>query len=211
MRTHTLVAIAVFSILGVSGCGNKDDAQVKTEKQKPGRVAVVDLNEVARRLGRDQYMVSALKQTQQSLNESLKVVQASYVEQIKEKQEELGVGQEGVKIEDDEAKKLLGMQQQANLNVNQARKQAISRLSQQRTRLISDFRNEVRPIADKVAKEKGLTIVLTKSDTILFSHDDSVDITDEVAKRLKAISPPAAVTAQQPQALQPQQQDTQQK
>lgn len=213
MHKSAFVLFAGISTLVVSGCGwfgGKDDGQAKAEKALPGGVAVVDLDEVARRLGRDQYMLDTLKQTQQTLNERLEVVQASYVKQIEEKQEALGVGKEGVEISEDATKTLLGMKRQAGLNLNQARKQAISSLTQQRTQLVANFRSEVRPVASEVAKEKGLSIVLSKNDTVLFTHEDAVDITAEVAKRLKASGAGSAVkTARQPQAVQPVTQGTQ--
>jgi Skp family chaperone for outer membrane proteins len=206
MRTSAFVIVVGLISFCVSGCGwfgGKDDAEAKTEKAVPGRVAVVDLDEIARRVGRDQYMIDRLKQTQQTLNERLEVVQASYVKQIKQKQETLGVGNEGVEISDEDTKTLLGMQREAGLNLNQARKEAISSLTQRRTQLVATFRNEVRPIASEVAKEKGLSIVLTKNDTVLFTHEDAVDITDEVAKRLRASGAGSVKTAQQPRPLQP--------
>jgi Skp family chaperone for outer membrane proteins len=206
MRTSAFVTVAALVSLCVSGCGwfgGKNDTEAKVEKSVPGRVAVVDLDEIARRVGRDQYMIDTLKQTQQTLNERLEVVQASYVKQIKQKQETLGVGNEGVEITDEDTKTLLGMQREAGLNLNQARKEAISSLTQRRTQLVASFRNEVRPIASEVAKEKGLSIVLTKNDTVLFTHEDAVDITDEVAKRLRTSGLGSIKTAQQPRPLQP--------
>lgn len=214
MRTNVFVAVAGCVVLGISGCGwfgGKDAAEEKGGKPEAGRVAIVDLDEVARRLGRDQYMLSALKQSQQTLNEQLQVAQASYVKQIEAKQEKLGLGQEGVEIPDDEAKKLLEMRRNAGLYLNQARKQGISRLNKERTQLIQDFRELVKPVAREVASEGGLSIVLVKNDAILFVHEDAVDITDEVALRLKDNGAGIAThTAQQP-ATQSSSQATQQR
>lgn len=211
MRASTFVIAAGLVALSMAGC-NKDETHVHAPQDEHGRVAVVDLNEVARRLGRDQYMAAALKQSQQSLNEQLGVVQAAYVKEIEKKKEELGIVGEDVELNDEAVKTLLGMRQQANVNLNQARQQAISSLGQVRTKLIADFRSEVRPVASQVAKDKGLSVVLTKNDSVLFTHDDAIDITDEVAKQLKASgSSPAVSTAQQPRAVQPANQGTQQK
>jgi Skp family chaperone for outer membrane proteins len=210
MRQGAFVVVAGIATLVVSGCGwfgGKDDAEAKSDKPVSGRVAVVDLDEVARRLGRDQVMVSTLKQTEQTLNEKLEVVQASYVKQIEQKQEKLGVGQEGIEVSEDDSKTLLGMKRQAGLNLNQARKQAINTLNQHRLQLIVSYRKEVKPVAREVAKERGLSVVLTKNDNLLFVHEDAVDITDEVAKRMRAISPPPVAKV----ATQPASQGTQQK
>lgn len=208
MRTTALVMAAGLVSLCMTGCGwfgGKDDAEASAKKTAQGLVAVVDLDEVARRLGRDQYMANTLKQTQQTLSERLGVVQASYVEQIKKKQEEFGVGQEDIELSDEAVKKLLGMKRQAGLNLNQARKEALSSLNKQKLQLVGSFRSEVKPIAKEVAKEKGLSVVLTKNETVLFAHEDSVDITNEVVKRLKAngAAAPVARTAAQPRPVPP--------
>ena len=59
------------------------------------------------------------------------------------------------------------------------------------------YAHGVQMIAQEVAKEKGLNVVITKNDT-LFSYESAVDITDEVAKRMRKTA--GTRTAQQPAA-----------
>jgi len=177
--TFILSIVAVCSI----GCEKfgSDDAHATS---RLGGVAIIDLDKLATQLGRDVQMVDSLQQQQQSLSEQLKVVQASFVEQIDQKKVEFGE-----ELTDEQTQQLLGMQQQAGFKLNQARQRAIGNLNQHRVQLIASFREEVKPVVRKVAAAKGLSIVITKNDTVVFTHEDTVDITDDVALALKASRP----------------------
>ncbi len=190
MRTSAFLTVAGVASLLLTGCGwFGGDADSHSSK---GGVAVLDLDEVAKILGRDTVMANSLKERQESLSEQLKTVQASYVKQIDEKKTEFGLGDEGVELTDEQTKTLLGMQRQAGLQLNEVRQKAINNLSAHRVQLISAFRSEVKPIAESVAAELGMSIVITKNDSVVFSYVDTVDITKDVASRLKAHSPPAS-------------------
>ena len=69
--------------------------------------------------------------------------------------------------------------------------------------MINRFREEVKSVARKVASDKGLSIVVTKNDSVIFAYDSTVDITNEVADQLLLAAPksggkPAATTAAKP-------------
>ena len=50
--------------------------------------------------------------------------------------------------------------------------------------LISRFREEIKPVALKVATGKGLGIVQLKSDLTILANEPALDITDEVVAEL---------------------------
>jgi Skp family chaperone for outer membrane proteins len=194
-----------FSILGLLllasiGCNSEktDVATAEAPDARPtaaqplGAVAVIDLDDIARRLGRDVAMEKAVKQQESALNQQLQTVQASYNQQINEKQREFGDS-----LNDEDAKLLLTMKQRANLNLNDARRRAQSELTQHRFKLISLFREEIKPVARDVAKSKGLSIIVTRNDTVIYAYDTAVDITDEVFEKVLARQPkPAPVAAE---------------
>ena len=60
---------------------------------------------------------------------------------------------------------------------------AATRQAQVRAQLIKQFREEVRPIAEQVAKDKGASVVLLTNDNVLW-YDPTVDITDGVIAQI---------------------------
>jgi Skp family chaperone for outer membrane proteins len=101
----------------------------------------------------------------------------------------------------DEAKNFIRLQQTANLKFNQLKQEADAQLGQHRQRLIDDFRKDAKPIAEKVAKTRGFSTVVTKNDSFVFAYDEGVDITSEVIQLMSAEAParPAARTAAKPE------------
>ena len=49
----------------------------------------------------------------------------------------------------------------------------------------TDFREEIKPIAEKVATERGLNTVVTKDNPFILSYGPNADITDAVIARIK--------------------------
>lgn len=190
MRRMLLPILALLAGISLCGCNSHDDSPAETASPK-GTAAIVDLDAVARRLGRDVEMVGAVKSRAGALNEQLKAVQVQYEQELTEQKEQFGEERTA-----EETEKLLNMQSTANLQINQLRQQAQANLSQHQQALVQQYRDQVRPIAQKVAEEKGLSIVFTKIDTIVFSYESAVDITDEVADRMSKLPrTPAARTA----------------
>jgi Skp family chaperone for outer membrane proteins len=76
-----------------------------------------------------------------------------------------------------------------------------------KARVVNGFRDEMKPVARRIAAEKGLGVVVTKNETVLFTYDDAVDVTDEVAAELlsrrgstppEESPPPPSRTARKP-------------
>ncbi|QDU95015.1 OmpH family outer membrane protein [Lignipirellula cremea] len=192
MRTALFVLATVC--LTAIGCNSASS---------PSGVAVIDLDEVARRLGRDIKMTEMIKAGEGVVNQQLATVQASYEQQLSDKKAEFGE-----EATEEANKTLAQMHQQASFQFNQARQQAAAKLSQHRAQLIQQFREEVKPIAREAAAAKGYNIVLTKNDSVLFDFASTHDVTEEVIAAMsksdyKAPQPittkPAASTAAKPE------------
>jgi len=167
-----------------SAVANKDAAEEHNHSPtEASGIAVVDLDAVARRIGRDIAMNDSLQNQEGSLNEELATVQKSYLDQIASKENEFGA-----QPNEEQLKTIQAMKQQANLKLNQARQEAVAKLSTQRTQMIAQFREETKPVARRVAAERGLGIVVTKNDNVIFAYDAKYDITDEVVARMTASS-----------------------
>ncbi len=197
-------ALLLFVGLGlaIGGC-NKGADQAGDGARPAGQqsgVAVVDMDEVARRLGSDVSIVQAIKESQASLNRQLQTLQTSLQGQYQE-QQRLVEGQLAEGAQDQTAvKQLQGFGQQLNVQFAQAQQKAKSEINTHRGQLLQRFREEVKPVARELAAQRGLGVVITKNDSVLLTFDDAHDITDAVVEKLlsrrtvvQSANPPATV------------------
>jgi Skp family chaperone for outer membrane proteins len=191
MRAYWLTAAACLGLVNVGGCTRQ---AVSTPTTTVGAVAVIDLDEIARRLGSDKQIVSSISQRQTSLSQQLVDLAKNYKQQIEEQQK---------KLSDAGDKKgdvtLANWQQQANAKLNEVKQQAEVQLQQHRATLIAQFREEIKPAARRVAQSRGLSVIVTKNDSVLYDFAPATDITDAVVAELQASrQQPAPAVAQAP-------------
>jgi Skp family chaperone for outer membrane proteins len=149
-----------------------------------GGVAIVDLDEVARRLGREAEMSQSIQSAAGALNQRLTAVQKDAEGKLKAIQAELGTDPNP-----EEAQQFVRQARSAQIQFNQLKQQAQQQLGNHRRQLVSQFRQETQPVAAKVAKQKGFTTVVTRNDAVVFSYYDAVDITDDVIALMSAEAP----------------------
>ena len=166
----TILAATVFSM----GCGS----------ERTGGVAVVDLDRVANELGRSTVMLQRLQQQQNGLNQKLASVKTSFEAQLTEKIDELPE-----EPSEEETAKFLNMKRKANIQLASYKQKATNALGQLKNSAIEGFRAEAMPVARAVAKERGLSVVLTSNDSVVFAFDEAVDITDDVIAQLEKTAP----------------------
>jgi Skp family chaperone for outer membrane proteins len=187
-RNLMTAAVAVVAAFAVGwACSNYTSSK--------GGVAVVDLDEIAKQLGRSEQMANTVQATAGTLSDRL--VKAGNQLNAQLAKMKAGLGE---MPSQEDAQKYLQTQRAAQLQFNQATQQVRNALDQTRVKLVADFRTETRPHAQKVAAEKGLHTVFTKNDAVVFAFDDAVDITDEVIALMKAEGLAAAPTAAPAQA-----------
>lgn len=146
-------------------------------------VAVVDLDAVAKRLGKDKQILQMIDQRQSSLNEQLVAAQKSLIQQLNQKKNEFG------ELNDVEAKQLEQLQNQANSILATSKSQAQSNLTIYQQEVVNRFRTETKPIVMKLAAKKGCRVVLSKNDSVVFAFDSTVDLTDDLVAYLQSQSP----------------------
>jgi len=191
MRVYLLMTAVCLGFVAAVGC-NRQAASTPTTSV--GAVAVIDLDEIARRLGSDKQIVSSISQRQTSLSQQLVDLAKNYKQQIEEQQK---------KLSDAGDKKgdvtLANWQQQANAKLNEVKQQAEVQLQQHRATLIAQFREEIKPAARRVAQSRGLSVIVTKNDSVLYDFAPATDITDAVVAELQASrQQPAPAVAQAP-------------
>jgi Skp family chaperone for outer membrane proteins len=172
MKSFALVFVTV-ACLGYVGCD-------RVANPSNGPVAVVDLDAVAQKLGRDKQILQLIEQRQVSLNEQLASAQNSLIQQLNQKKNEFG------DLSDEESKQLVQLQNQANTIIATTRTQAQSNLSSFQQEVVNRFRAETKPIVMELAAKKGCRVVLSKNDSVVFAFDATVDLTDEVAAAMQA-------------------------
>jgi len=183
-----------FLALGPLGCGLQAPATT-TQTAAPvaaGGLAVIDLDAVAKAVGRADDMNQMLKIQEGALNQSLNKIGASFQEQIDKKKAEVGA-----EPTPEQTKEVAKLQIEAQSRLTNTKRQAQSRLSQYQQQLVAQFRDEVRPIAQQVAQQKGLSVVIPRNEGLLLSVDPGADITAEVTKAF------LAKMATQPKAAMP--------
>lgn len=170
MTIALLTTIACFSVMGC----NRD------EKSDNGPIAVVDLDAVAQKLGKDKQILQMIEQRQVSLNDQVVATQNSLIQQLNQKKAEFG------DVSEAEAQELAQLQTKANTILATTRTQAQSNLTNFQLDVVNRFRAEVKPIAMELATKKGCRVVLSKNDSVVFAFDDTIDLTDEVTEFLKS-------------------------
>src|SRR4029079_6962259 len=116
MRATLLITAACLSIALFAGCTRHPGA---TPQSAVGAVAVIDLDEIARRLGSDKQIVNSISQRQNSLSQQLVDLAKSYSQQIEDQKKKLAEsGGEKADVT------LANWQQQANAKLNQVKQQA---------------------------------------------------------------------------------------
>lgn len=158
-----------------------------TVMAQQGGVAIVDVDAVAREIGADKEVLGVLKQAQENLNTKLKDAQLTMQKQFDAAVAKAG----GDKATNEEKQQLAQFNRQLQNQFARYKETAQVALNREQAKRVLSFRDQVRPVAMEIAKSKGLSVVLQKSDQIL-GFQESVDITKAVAAKLKATMPAKA-------------------
>lgn len=172
-----LAALLVLTSL-LAGCGNSD-AQSSTEAP---RILIVDLQAVAKAIGRDEVVKAQIQAAQGELQTKV----GAFAEDLKVKLEE-----ERAKVADDGSpeaqQKLRELNTAAARQMQQAQAQARQQVIQYRAGLVEEFRREIQPAVASIASSRGAGYVFAQSTALLW-HEEGVDITDDVVAALQAES-----------------------
>lgn len=184
-RVGVLAMLAATAVAG--GCGHRgDDRQAAGPA---GAVAVIDLDEIARRLGSDKQIASAINQRHSALSQQLVNLAKSYSAQIEAEKAKLA----GVDAQQSEVT-VASWQQQASAKLNEVKQQAAADLEKTRLALMNEFRDHIKPAARRVAQSRGLSVIVTKNESVIFDYVAGADITDGVVDDLMASAQTPVVT-----------------
>lgn len=196
----SLWAVVAAGVLLSVGCGFQPGAS-QTAASVGGGLAVIDLDQVAKEIGRNTEINDSWQVRKNALDQALLKLQNNFNEQIQAKKAEFGETPT-----DEQKQQLANMQRDGQNKLVQAGRKAQADLEQYRQQMVARFRDEVRPYAKKVAADKGLAIVIPKNEGFLLSIDPAVDITNDVIaayttqKPAPTAAPQPAMTPPAPQA-----------
>lgn len=179
--------LALLSALVFGGC---EKPSASSPAGSAGGVAVIDLDEVAKRLGRDVGIADELKTTRNALAEQLQEAQKGLEGEFDKSRAALGASPST-----EDTQKLAQLGQSLNVQFQQKQQEAQEEFKAKAGALLTRFREEVKPIALKIAAAKGLDVVLVKNDANVLAAQNSADITDAVVTEMIGSSKPAASPA----------------
>ncbi len=161
-----LAAVLLF----VGGC----------ERPSHSPVAIVDLDAVARALGRDDVIEQQINAANEKLSSQVLQIAKTLQEQLREQQASIGDHPN-----EDKQSQLEARTAEANRQLQATQAEARQRAAMFRNAVVARFRAEVQPVAMDIARQIGASIVLTSAvPTVWF--DSSIDITDEVIAEMRA-------------------------
>jgi Skp family chaperone for outer membrane proteins len=157
--------IAPVLLLLLAGCGGGHST---------GHVAVVDLDKVAAAIGRDKTINERVQSYTKEQEKALTKLRDDSRAQIDKQQKQLPAN-----ASDEARQKVAVLTQNLELGLRQEIAKAQQGAGQLRTRLAVEFRNELEPVARRIATQRGMDIVMLKQNDMLYV-DPQADITDAV-------------------------------
>lgn len=149
-------------------------------------LVVVDLNAVAKALGRDEVMKQEVGAAEKQLRDQLQEIADDLKQQVRVEQQKLNTESQQEEIQRVEQ---LALQAQQAFKAQQIAAQ--QKASQYREQLLQAFRSEVKAVAEPIARQRGARLVKFVGADVLW-FDPGIDITGDVISGLRAASDVAA-------------------
>jgi len=180
MKKAALTVCAAITLSVLSGCNQQASTAAEIGNVTAGKVAIIDLDRIAKALGKDTEIIAALQANEVRAKAKLRDLEASLKTQIKGHKDQ---------IENSEDPQATGgidvMVRNANLRLRQAVGTEQQNAARMQTKLANDFRQEVLPAARRAAVDRGMSVVIVRQANLLY-YDSAVDITDAVVDDMQA-------------------------
>jgi len=173
MKSMTsLWAVSLSAVLLIAGC----DQIPGTE---PGTL-IVDLAAVAKATGQEESMQAQAQIARENLNAELAEAGKNLEQQLVQERADIGDAPTP-----EQELQFQQMTQQAQQRYAQLQAEAQQQAQQHEVNLVLEFREQIQPFAEKIARSRGATVVLL-ADQSVFWLDPAVDITGGVIDALRA-------------------------
>ncbi len=179
MPRKLIAVICLLTLISLTGC----------DKFQSTGTAILDLDAIANATGQAAIIKQQIEQANQELNAQLNTISNKLNEQLAAEKKKMGK-----KLSTEEQQKLQQLTQLANQKMQQAKMLASQKSQQYRAALIQQLRLNIKPVAEKIARSRGVDIVVTANNTTIWFNPE-VDITDEVIAAVRAQPAAPAITA----------------
>jgi len=177
VRVSWIPWVMLILLAWAAGCERKAPP---ASTSPAGRSVVVDLDAVAKAVGRMETITQQIRQANQSL-----LAQRAKLAQDMERQIKEAIEKAGDKPTDDQKKEIQQMRFNANQRMQMIDLEVRQKSGQVRATAITAFRDEVRPVAERLARERRAGVVLTSTEQVLW-FDPENDITSDVIAALRS-------------------------
>ena len=180
LRKTAFVGLWVVVVALVSACDRK---LPPTPLPPSGLVAVIDLDRVARAIGRDEVIAARVQSYADEQSNSLNRLRDDMREQLLQVRAGFGDAPS-----DEQQQDLARLTARSDLQLQQEITKARQTAEQLKVDLVLDFKQEVQPVARRVAQARGLSVVLIQQNGMLYVDPDT-DISDAVIDELQRLNP----------------------
>ena len=145
-------------------------------------IGILDLGKISDETGNAEKIKSELQKIKTRLQQDLQSVQMNLQKNFQENQTKIG------KTPTDEQRAQLGkMLAEAQQKLKMARSSAATELKNKQEELVIQLRDTVRPVANKIAQQRGMSIIMIRNDNLILGFDKKADITDAIIAELKKV------------------------
>lgn len=171
MKTNIKLVLVSSMMVLISACAG----QAKN-------TLLLDLDRVASETNRDTLITQQVKQAEGQLNQQLAEIKKDLQQQLKTE-----IGKIKAKKKAEKMQQTQRLEKEAEQEMQRSILSAKRQAQTYQVGLIEEFKAEVLPIAEQIAKQRKATIIRMKDANVLWS-EPSIDITDVVIAKLKANS-----------------------
>ncbi|MCW8923599.1 MAG: OmpH family outer membrane protein [Gammaproteobacteria bacterium] len=169
MKTIKIIFLSAL-LISISACDSLNS----------NAIALVDLDAVAKALGRDEVMKQEIAESEQQLQQQLTAIAGELQNKVKQEQASLTE-----KSSDEDKQRVQQLIVQAQQQLRNEQLAAQQKSNQLKADLINKFRDEVKAIAEPLAKASGVQMVKVIRDDVLW-FDAEADMTDEVIAKMRS-------------------------
>jgi Skp family chaperone for outer membrane proteins len=171
--------LAMILVGVAAGTGCERPAPETPEEPAGPDVLLVDARAVAQALGRVEEMQARMEEVNQQIRQQIEQRLNQLQQQLQQAVEEAGE-----QVSDEERQRIAQLRAEAQQRVQALQAQAQQTSQQAQLALTQQFRDQLRPIAERIARQRGAKAVTLQLDTWLW-FDAEVDITDEVIAAMR--------------------------
>lgn len=187
--TRHIHAHLFICLLALIGCSKSQDSDNTESKKAPTQsntnivasIAVINLDTVAIELGATSLVEKLVDQKEKDLNQEIFLLRDGHQNELEKMEQRFGANPTTEQLAE-----LNKLKENQAISLQKKLRECQLDLLQFQNQKNSQFMEEVKPIAYKKARERGLSIVLSTGQ--FYAADKQVDITDDVIKEIKHIN-----------------------